>query len=119
MILNLDFDNPYIDYRALLPLPLFMKSEVCNLFDLCFSHFCSLSLTIIPFDFHSSLPPNICQSFFLHFQLSIFLLKPLSYELLLSGDMAASQVTALTEEVTAIVMNARPERGDKVSKQYL
>ena len=31
--------------------------------------------------------------------------------------MAASQVKALTEEVTAIVMNARPERGDRVSQR--
>ena len=33
-----------------------------------------------------------------------------------TGDMAASQVKGLTEEITAIVLNARPERGDRVSK---
>lgn len=31
-----------------------------------------------------------------------------------SGDTRASQVVGLTEEVTAVVQNARPDRGDKV-----
>ena len=31
-----------------------------------------------------------------------------------SGDVQASQVVGLTEEITAVVTNARPERGDKV-----
>ena len=36
----------------------------------------------------------------------------------LLGDMAASQVVGLTEEITAIVMYAKPERGDKVRNLY-
>jgi hypothetical protein len=35
------------------------------------------------------------------------------------GDTRASQVVALTEEVTAVVQNARPERGDKVGVSLL
>jgi hypothetical protein len=35
------------------------------------------------------------------------------------GDTKASQVVALTEEVTAVVQNARPERGDKVGVSLL
>ena len=58
--------------------------------------------------------PDIFQRFFLSLNFIFFSLGHLSYDLCLSGDMAASQVTALTEEVTAIVMNARPERGDRV-----
>ena len=36
------------------------------------------------------------------------------FHILSSGDTNASQVVGLTEEITAVVTNARPERGDKV-----
>lgn len=35
-----------------------------------------------------------------------------------TGDTSATQVVGLTEEITAIVTNARPERGDKVSRMW-
>ena len=38
--------------------------------------------------------------------------------IILVGDTSASQVVGLTEEITAIVTNARPERGDKVRKTF-
>ena len=39
-------------------------------------------------------------------------------KIILVGDTSASQVVGLTEEITAIVTNARPERGDKVRKTF-
>jgi hypothetical protein len=70
-------------------------------------------------------PNAITVSGFLHFRkLKTTPLLICSYShilnlLMFSGDTSASQVVGLTEEITAIVTNARPERGDKVHMQNI